>query len=64
MCFGCGAVFLQDARDDVGGAQNAGMLGILVKTGKLNSDLQQHRYTNQEFARTVNIHTTRPDAIG
>uniref|UniRef100_A0A3P9NCU1 Haloacid dehalogenase-like hydrolase domain-containing protein 2 n=1 Tax=Poecilia reticulata TaxID=8081 RepID=A0A3P9NCU1_POERE len=26
--------FLQDARDDVGGAQNAGMLGILVKTGK------------------------------
>ncbi|CAG5867269.1 unnamed protein product [Menidia menidia] len=23
-----------DARDDVGGAQNAGMLGILVKTGK------------------------------
>uniref|UniRef100_A0A7N9ATT6 Haloacid dehalogenase-like hydrolase domain-containing protein 2 n=1 Tax=Mastacembelus armatus TaxID=205130 RepID=A0A7N9ATT6_9TELE len=26
--------FTQDARDDVGGAQNAGMLGILVKTGK------------------------------
>ncbi|XP_026543487.1 haloacid dehalogenase-like hydrolase domain-containing protein 2 [Notechis scutatus] len=25
---------LQDCRDDVGGAQNAGMLGILVKTGK------------------------------
>lgn len=24
----------QDARDDVGGAQNAGMLGILVRTGK------------------------------
>ncbi|XP_041043320.1 haloacid dehalogenase-like hydrolase domain-containing protein 2 isoform X2 [Carcharodon carcharias] len=23
-----------DARDDIGGAQNAGMLGILVKTGK------------------------------
>lgn len=28
------AVFLQDVRDDVGGAQNTGMLGILVKTGK------------------------------
>lgn len=28
-------MFLQDARDDVGGAQNAGMLGILVKTGEL-----------------------------
>ena len=28
------AVFPQDARDDVGGAQNAGMLGILVRTGK------------------------------
>lgn len=27
-------MFLQDARDDVGGAQNAGMLGILVRTGK------------------------------
>lgn len=27
-------VFPQDARDDVGGAQNAGMLGILVRTGK------------------------------
>uniref|UniRef100_A0AAQ6A7C9 Haloacid dehalogenase-like hydrolase domain-containing protein 2 n=1 Tax=Amphiprion ocellaris TaxID=80972 RepID=A0AAQ6A7C9_AMPOC len=26
--------FAQDARDDVGGAQNAGMLGILVRTGK------------------------------
>lgn len=31
----CVAVFPpQDARDDVGGAQNAGMLGILVRTGK------------------------------
>lgn len=28
------AIFLQDARDDVGGAQNTGMLGILVRTGK------------------------------
>ncbi|XP_075935906.1 haloacid dehalogenase-like hydrolase domain-containing protein 2 isoform X2 [Anarhichas minor] len=28
------AFFTQDARDDVGGAQNAGMLGILVRTGK------------------------------
>lgn len=28
------AVFPQDARDDVGGAQNTGMLGILVRTGK------------------------------
>lgn len=26
-------LLLQDARDDVGGAQNTGMLGILVKTG-------------------------------
>lgn len=26
-----------DARDDVGGAQNAGMLGVLVKTGKYRS---------------------------
>lgn len=26
--------FPQDARDDVGGAQTAGMLGILVRTGK------------------------------
>lgn len=26
--------FVQDARDDVGGAQNTGMLGILVKTGR------------------------------
>lgn len=26
-------VFFQDCRDDVGGAQNTGMLGILVKTG-------------------------------
>nr|XP_061836900.1 haloacid dehalogenase-like hydrolase domain-containing protein 2 isoform X2 [Nerophis lumbriciformis] len=26
--------FTQDARDDVGGAQSAGMLGILVRTGK------------------------------
>lgn len=26
-------LLLQDTRDDVGGAQNTGMLGILVKTG-------------------------------
>ncbi|XP_078812329.1 haloacid dehalogenase-like hydrolase domain-containing protein 2 isoform X5 [Oryzias latipes] len=26
--------FMQDARDDIGGAQNAGMLGILVRSGK------------------------------
>lgn len=26
--------FVQDARDDIGGAQNTGMLGILVKTGR------------------------------
>lgn len=31
-------MFLQDARDDVGGAQNAGMLGILVRTGKKKID--------------------------
>ncbi len=30
-------VIAQDARDDVGGAQNAGMLGILVKTGRHHS---------------------------
>lgn len=28
------ALLLQDVRDDVGGAQDAGMLGILVRTGK------------------------------
>lgn len=33
------AVFPQDARDDVGGAQNAGMLGILVRTGKTKKSL-------------------------
>lgn len=27
------SLFFQDCRDDVGGAQNTGMLGILVKTG-------------------------------
>lgn len=27
-------LLLQDARDDVGGAQDTGMLGILVRTGK------------------------------
>lgn len=32
----CFLLFGQDARDDVGGAQNAGMLGILVKTGRLH----------------------------
>lgn len=30
-------VYSQDARDDVGGAQNTGMLGILVKTGAFHS---------------------------
>ncbi|XP_020780528.1 haloacid dehalogenase-like hydrolase domain-containing protein 2 [Boleophthalmus pectinirostris] len=34
-CSACEAVMIgDDARDDIGGAQNAGMLGILVKTGK------------------------------
>lgn len=28
------ALLLQDVRDDVGGAQEAGMLGILVRTGE------------------------------
>lgn len=33
----CFFLLLQDARDDVGGAQNAGMLGILVRTGELKT---------------------------
>ncbi|XP_067339332.1 haloacid dehalogenase-like hydrolase domain-containing protein 2 [Channa argus] len=34
-CSPCEAIMIgDDARDDVGGAQNAGMLGILVRTGK------------------------------
>jgi ribonucleotide monophosphatase NagD (HAD superfamily) len=32
-------VVLQDVRDDVGGAQNSGMLGILVRTGMTNIGL-------------------------
>ena len=30
-------VYFQDVRGDVGGAQEAGMMGILVKTGKIVS---------------------------
>ena len=32
-------VYFQDVRGDVGGAQEAGMMGILVKTGKIDSEL-------------------------
>lgn len=32
-----GVFRLQDARDDVGGAQEAGMLGILVRTGEMET---------------------------
>jgi ribonucleotide monophosphatase NagD (HAD superfamily) len=32
-------VVLQDVRDDVGGAQSSGMLGILVRTGMTNIGL-------------------------
>lgn len=32
-----GVFRLQDARDDVGGAQDAGMLGILVRTGEMET---------------------------
>lgn len=33
------ALLPQDVRDDVGGAQDAGMLGILVRTGKKAADV-------------------------
>ena len=33
----CLTIYFQDVRGDVGGAQEAGMMGILVKTGKIVS---------------------------
>lgn len=36
MTFACS--YTQDVRDDVGGAQSLGALGILVRTGKYRQD--------------------------
>lgn len=41
----------QDARDDVGGAQNSGMLGILVRTGELRNS--QLLISSSAFSSTV-----------
>ena len=36
----------QDTRDDIGGAQNAGMLGILVKTGQYARLADENLFVN------------------
>ena len=33
---------MQDVRDDIKGAQDAGMVGMLVKTGKLVIDMSKN----------------------
>ncbi|XP_072309886.1 haloacid dehalogenase-like hydrolase domain-containing protein 2 [Eucyclogobius newberryi] len=48
-----------DARDDVGGAQNAGMLGILVKTGKYREG-DEHKITPPPHLTCSSF----PDAVG
>lgn len=51
-------LLLQDARDDVGGAQDTGMLGILVRTGK-NKFLSICGQTSS-FIQAKNLKYTQP----
>lgn len=53
------ALLLQDVRDDVGGAQDAGMLGILVRTGKNKPLVRSRRRPVQLMSFPVRLKGTK-----